>query len=65
MLTLPLLVDTIDNQFESQFAAWPFRFFGLKHHSEKFIVDFKPQPELEPFFGYDVTKLENWIQQNL
>jgi len=27
---VPMLVDTIDNHFQSAFAAWPFRYFIVK-----------------------------------
>jgi len=55
------LVDTIQNQFESSYAAWPFRFYGIVDGK----ISFKAQPELFPYFGYDVNKIEDWIQHHI
>jgi len=64
-ISVPMLVDTISNSFEQQFASWPFRFYGLRMKEGSFTLSFKPQPELDPHFAYDVTKLENWLIENI
>jgi len=61
-----MLVDTISNEFENAFAAWPFRFFGVTvDSSSNLILGFKPQPQLSPAYGYDVTSIESWIEGNI
>ena len=59
--TFPFLVDTINNQFENKYAAWPFRFYGFRNGK----LSFKPQPELSPHFAYDVNKIEDWVKENI
>jgi len=59
---LPILVDNMQNEFNDQFSAWPFRFFGLKNVEGEMILDFKAQPE---FAGYNVSDIENWMEKNL
>lgn len=59
--TFPLLVDTIENQFEKNYSAWPFRFYGIIDGK----ISFKALPELSPHFAYDVNKIEDWIKQHL
>jgi len=59
-LPFPVLVDTMSNQFEHQFAAWPFRFYVLADGEVRFIA--QPDPSL---YAYDVTKLEDWLKTNL
>jgi len=59
--SFPFLVDTIQNQFENSYAAWPFRFYGLVDGK----LSFKAQPELSPHFAYDVNKLEDWIKLHI
>jgi len=67
-MKMPMLVDSMDNEFHEQFAAWPFRFFGatVEQDSEtktlQFRLAFKAQPR-EGEFGYNVTTLESWLEQ--
>jgi len=58
--SFPFLVDTIQNQFENEYSAWPYRFYGIIDGKISFIA----QPDLTSF-GYEVEKIEDWIQQNL
>jgi len=46
-LRIPMLLDTMANEFQSQFSPWPFRFFVL-HRGR---VAHKPQPDPH-LFGY-------------
>lgn len=55
-IEMPMLVDTIENQFETTFAAWPVRFFVIKNGK----LLFKAQPNLEDY-AYDVLDLSDWL----
>jgi len=37
---VPMLVDTIDNDFQKSFAAWPFRYYIIKNN----LIAFKADP---------------------
>jgi len=66
--TITMLVDTMSNEFENTFAAWPFRFFGVirdTNDCSKLVLDFKPQPDLAPSYGYKVTSIEAWIESRI
>jgi hypothetical protein len=56
-LELPMLVDTMGNQFESTFAAWPVRFYVIKDGK----LVFKAQPNLDDY-AYDVLDLTDWLE---
>jgi len=56
---VPMLVDTMDNQFLDLFAAWPVRFFVIQ--SGKLCL--KAQPDLDTY-SYDVTELRRWLSEN-
>jgi len=60
-ISFPVLVDTISNAFENQFASWPFRFFAIKGNK----LAFKAKPELHPHYAYDITTIEKWILNNI
>jgi len=62
-MSLPVLVDSIDNSFETQFACWPFRFYGLTFQNGECTLSLKPQPILEPYITFEVTDLEKWIMK--
>jgi len=55
-VTIPLLVDPIENGFEEAFAAWPIRFYIL--HQEKVL--FKAQPS---GVGYDLEQVFACLDQ--
>ena len=59
--TFPCLVDTLQNCFEETYSAWPFRYYGFFNGK----LSFKAQPELSPYFAYDLRKLEDWIQTTI
>jgi len=63
--SIPVLVDSIDNSFEAQFASWPFRFYGLSFQQDECILSLKPIPILEPYLGFEVTDLEKWLLKQL
>jgi len=51
---VPMLVDTIENQFQTVFAAWPFRFFIVKDGH----IAYKAEPH--PIsLAYDVRDLDS------
>jgi len=58
-LTIPVVVDTMDNSFESKFAAWPVRFYVVKNGK----LVFKAQPNTE-HYAYDPTELSKWLKNN-
>jgi len=59
-ITFPYLVDTIENQFETAYAAWPFRFYGFLNGK----LSLKPQPNTQ-HFAYLIDDLENWLNDNI
>jgi len=59
---IPMLVDSLSDSFEKQFAAWPFRFYAITMDAQgQMRLGFKAQPKLEPEFCYDVTCLGDWL----
>eukprot|EP01088_Endostelium_zonatum_P021563 TRINITY_DN85_c0_g4_i1.p1 TRINITY_DN85_c0_g4~~TRINITY_DN85_c0_g4_i1.p1 ORF type:complete len:125 (-),score=22.84 TRINITY_DN85_c0_g4_i1:273-647(-) len=56
---VPIAVDTMTNEFDEMFSAWPIRFFVVKDGK----LAFKAQPSKE-FFGYDIEELGNWLNLN-
>jgi len=63
---MKMMVDTMSDGFEKEFAAWPFRFFGLVGRNDgTLVLGFKAQPELQPEYAYDVNKIESWINEQL
>lgn len=59
--SIPVLVDSIENSFETEFASWPFRFYGLSFKQGECFLSLKPSPILEPYLGFEVTDLEKWL----
>jgi len=57
-ISMPLLVDDIDNQFDTAFSCWPVRFYVL-HHGK---VAFKAQPNAGSMNGYDFGEIQKFIQ---
>jgi len=57
---IPMLVDTMDNQFEKEFAAWPLRFYVIQNNK----LVFKAQPDAD-YYAYDVNTLGDWLETNL
>jgi len=39
---VPMLVDTMENNFQAAFAAWPFRYFIIKNNK----ITYKAQPSV-------------------
>jgi len=48
---IPMLLDTMEDKFDEEFAVWPERFFVLQ--SEKMLRVFYPDSE----FGFDSTTM--------
>jgi len=59
-MSMPMLVDNIDNQFEQVFAAWPVRFYVLQNG----IVAFKAQPTAL-MSGYDFEEVTRFLDSVL
>jgi hypothetical protein len=60
---MPLLLDGDDNQFNSTYSSWPFRFWVLSRVDEETVkVSFKPMPKNA---SYDVNELDSWLEGDL
>jgi len=55
---LPMLVDNMSNTFESEFAAWPFRFFVVRHRKMALIA----HPHTAAF-QFDMEDLSTFLAQ--
>jgi len=58
-IEFPMVVDTMDNQFDEKFASWPLRFYIVQNGK----LVFKAQPNLEEF-SYDPKDLSLWLKSN-
>jgi hypothetical protein len=56
---LPMLVDTMDNDFQKNFAAWPFRFYIIQNGK----LALKAQPDASNF-TYDLQTIRGWLDAN-
>jgi len=52
---VPMLVDTIENDFQKAFAAWPFRFFIVK--GDKIVHKAEPSTSSLCYEARDLAKL--------
>jgi len=52
---VPMLVDTIENDFQKAFAAWPFRFFIVKDN--KIVYKAEPSVTSLCYEARDLSKL--------
>jgi thyroxine 5-deiodinase len=52
---MPMVVDSMDNLFDKNFGAWPFRFFIV--HNNHLV--YKPQPV---DYSYDLKEARRWLQ---
>jgi len=60
-LKLPnIAVDSISNEFDEMFSAWPIRFFVVQNGK----LVFKAQPSKD-FYGYDINDLSSWLHANV
>jgi len=55
---IPIVVDTMQNQFDSLFGAWPVRFFIVQNN----VLVFKANPNSE--HTYDLQEVRNWLINN-
>jgi len=53
---MPMVVDTMSNEFDKSFGAWPVRFFIVK---DNFLV-YKAEPGSS--FSYDLSEIRSWLQ---
>jgi len=51
-LTLPLFIDTTDNQFQKEYSAWPFRYYVIQGNR----LFFKAEPDVISL-RYDISEL--------
>lgn len=59
--TIPMYVDSMENTFQDDFAAWPFRFYGIENGNK---LTLKAQPDMS-CYSYDVTVVEKWLEERL
>lgn len=55
---MPVLVDTMSDEFLHTWGAWPFRFYGLDAAG---CVALKPQPGQDSPSCYNLQELEEWL----
>jgi len=62
-IQLPVLVDSVSNQFEEAYAAWPIRFYVLEESSEgegpKLV--YKAQPDHKNTYDSVLPALETFL----
>jgi len=58
-LEFPMMVDTMENQFDETFAAWPLRFYVIQNGK----LVFKAQPNVQEY-AYDPVELSRWLKTN-
>jgi len=54
---LPMVLDTMKNEFMQTFAAWPIRFYVIQDGK----LVFKAQPDKE-IYAYNIEDLESWLE---
>jgi len=57
---IPLLVDTMDNDFSTHYSAWPIRFYVLDPHRK---VLYKAQPDKKNTYDSSLPELREWIRE--
>lgn len=55
---MPMVVDTMENHFDSLFGAWPVRFFIVQNNT----LVYKAQPNGE--HTYDLQEVRDWLSAN-
>jgi len=53
---LPMVLDSMDNDFMTTFAAWPIRFYVIQNGR----LAYKAQP-IASQFTYNIDELEDWL----
>jgi hypothetical protein len=64
-LRLPLLVDSIENSFSEQYAAWPIRFFVLQQNerqTDNYTILYKAQPDRNNTYDSVIPALGSFLQ---
>ncbi len=58
--TMPTYLDSIDNQFDTEFSVWPFRYYIINYNQDidQFIFKYIPNPSDSEF---DITELFSYI----
>lgn len=63
-LEVPLLVDTIDNHFESKYSLWPFRFYIMV--AGRIVLKAQPHGQDDPReYSYDIDEIRQWLELSL
>lgn len=57
-LTMPIYADNMENQFETQYSAWPFRYYVIKNN--KFLKIGDPDDS-----QFDICELMQFINDSL
>jgi len=52
---LPMAVDTMENNFDQLFGAWPVRFFIVQNNT----LVYKAQPN--SMHTYELSEIRNWL----
>lgn len=50
---IPMLVDSIDNEFEKKYAPWPLRFYGIKDNTLSYVANPKD-------CSFDPIEIRDW-----
>jgi hypothetical protein len=53
---MPMLVDSMENNFHTTYGSWPFRFYII--YEGKLVLKAEPNNET---FAYDMNELDIWI----
>lgn len=56
-LSMPILCDSMQNEFCKVWGGWPFRFYGI----EDGVLRLKPQPNQENNYNFDLVELKEWL----
>jgi len=57
---ISMLVDTMENQFENVFAAWPLRYYVIQNGR----LAVKAQPD-SCDYTYSINELASWLEKNV
>jgi hypothetical protein len=55
---MPMLIDTMDNNFHLTYGSWPFRFYVI--YNGKLVLKAEPDKNT---FSYHIDELDEWIDK--
>jgi hypothetical protein len=55
---MPMAVDTMENDFDNTFGAWPVRFFIVQDN----VLVYKAQPNSQ--FTYELQEIRDWLMSH-